>query len=125
MTTTQLTTLEARYPITTRALRMTYYPEGIPCQTQTDGTNEAGYILAGLNNAGRAAIDLYGARGVDQQAWDRAAAREALYQWDRQRQFRRTAAGLSGCWANLVVERPERLYAAARRGGTRASASPV
>lgn len=121
MSTPQLARLATEWPRVFAALCQTYYessPWGI---TTTSGQNDAGYVLQGLDRYERAAMELHGHKGLTRQSLDLAAARETYYHSARGSTFRRPCAALSACWAALVTERPEKLYAARAKEGASAS----
>lgn len=121
MSTTQLSLLAMEWPRTFQALSSTYYAAAAWGVTRANGENDAGYLIQGLARFERAAMDLHRHKGINRHTLDVAAAREVLYQAARKAQFRRPCAALSACFASLVIERPERLYAARAREERRAS----
>lgn len=112
MATAQAQALAAKWPRTHQALQSCYYQGEGWTQTSKDGKNDAGYALQGLQRAASAAQSLHSHRGVTPATCDIAFARETYYHHARGTKFRRPVAGLSACWAALVLERPGKLYPA-------------
>lgn len=110
---TQSDQLRSLWPLTYAAVRETYYSAPEFGQTRANGQNDAGYLLQGLSRYRALATDRHQHRDISLGALDAAAAREVRYQWGRGRLFDRPCAALSSCWCHLVVERPERIFAAA------------
>lgn len=118
----QLAQLAEAWPRTYHALCTTFYTAPDWGKTRPDKTNDAGYVLAGLHRYETIARDRHAQREITRTALDQAAAREVHYQAARGRVFLRPCAALSTCWANLPIERPEKIFAALARERTRENA---
>lgn len=97
------------WPATFIALNETYYAGMDWSRTLPDGSNDAGYMVAGLARYKNAWKATHGHVIVSQDQLDRAAAHEIRYHHERGRVMRRPCAMLSTCLSRLVVERPERI----------------
>lgn len=96
----------ARWSATYRACISTYFAAekfAKPGEVPADGL----YILAGLQRYFEIWNRNHGHRGVDISTLDAAAAHEIYYQYNHGRKFRRAAAALSACVANVAIDRPE------------------
>lgn len=117
--------LAVRWPHSLMALQQTFFPGPAFGRTNEAGHNDAGYMLCGLDLMATAAQSTFAAHCLTLEQLDMIASREIRFQWNRKRQFRRTAPGLSTCLTNLVHERPERFYVNQRHGGKTSESAPT
>lgn len=112
-----LARLRANWPQVYRALQETYHPEASFGATYHGSMNDAGYMLAGLEQFRQLWDSRHAQRQTPHSSLDAGAAREIRYHFKNGRTFNRPVAALSTAICRLVVERPEKIWQTPRNTG--------